>query len=63
MPAPQAVDLHQTGRAHPLKLLVYPGENILCVAARSLDSSVELLLELGRRALNDLEVGEYATGS
>jgi hypothetical protein len=57
----RAVDLHQVCQ-HP-RLLVHPGEHIFRVASGSLDPSVELLLELGCRALDDLEVGEHATGS
>ena len=60
-PAPLAVDLHEAGVAHPGELRLDLGEHVLGVAARPLDASVELLLELVGGALHHLEVGEHAT--
>jgi len=62
-PPPVAVHLRQPGVAHPLELRFHLGQDVLRIAARSLDPSIELLVELSGRALDDLKIHEYASWS
>src|SRR4051812_22500583 len=60
-PTPGAVDLHEPSGAHPTELGFDLGEYVLGIAAGPADATVELLVELGRGALDDLQVGEDAS--
>ena len=61
-PAPHAIDVAQSGGAHPVELRLDRGEAVLGIAVGAADRVVEPALELLARALDDLEIGEQATG-